>query len=200
MNRETEKADVRAMGSDPSALTTQQLWREVQNLKELLETRIDGQLETRIDGIEKAIQVAHDDLVRVPTDVQKQVGNLKELHEQRFDGEAALRDEKFASVQKQFDGNKTAVDAALAAVKEAGNKTEAGFTKQIDQLTTLFQTGINGIDGQINDLKARFDRGEGRGEGTKESKTAQQDTGKYIIAVILALIAVFSFIAGRGGI
>lgn len=177
---------------DPSARATENLLREIGSLKELVFTEIDS--------VKKAVQVAHDDLVRVPTEVQKAVGNLKELLEQSIADEASLRDEKFASVQKQFDGNKTAVDAALAAVKEAGNKTEAGFTKQIDQLVTLFQTGIKGIQGQINDLKARLDRGEGRGEGSKETKVEQRDNSKYILAILALLFSVFMFYVGRGGL
>lgn len=190
MDTKTENKELRALLSDPSALTTQQLWREIQNLKELVEARIDS--------IEKSIQVAHDDLVRVPTDVQKQVGNLKELIDQRFMQEGALRDEKFASVQKQFDGNKTAVDAALAAVKEAGNKTESAFIKQIDQLVLLFNTSTKALEVQIDDLKGRLNRGEGRGEGNKEGKTTQQDAAKYAMAVVLFIIAIVGFFLGRG--
>jgi len=178
--------------SDPTALTTAQVQREVASLKELLEARVEA--------VEKGIIIAHDDLVRVPTEVQKQVGNLRELHEQKFTEQAALRDEKFASVQKQFDGNKTAVDAALAAVKEAGNKTEAGFTKQIDQLTALFQTGIKAVQGQIDDIKINSSRGEGKGEGSKETKSEQRDNSKYLIAVLGLALAILAFIVGRGGL
>jgi hypothetical protein len=175
---------------DPSSLTTQQLWREIAALKELFNVEIES--------IKTSIKVAHDDLVRVPTEVQKQVGSLKELLEQRFRDEAALRDEKFASVQKQFDSGKTAVDAALAAVKEAGNKSEAGFTKLIDQLTVLFQTGIKGIEGQIDDLKDRFNRGEGRGEGQVTGRVSQQQLITWVLGLIVAAIVIFGFLM-RGG-
>jgi len=178
--------------TDPTALTTQLVWREVGSLKELLEARVAA--------VEKGIIVAHEDLVRVPTEVQKQVGNLKELLEQRINDEAELRDEKFAGVQKQFDGSKTAVDAALAAVKESGNKTETAFTKQIDQIVELLQANTRGLEVQIGDVKSRLDRGEGRTVGTQETKTEQRDNGRYIIAVAGLLFAILMFIVGRGGL
>jgi hypothetical protein len=138
--------------TEPSELTTQMVWREVESLKELLQARVTA--------VEKGITVAHDDLVRVPTEVEEQVSNLKALLEQRIIGEASLRDEKFAGVQKQFDGSKTAVDAALAAVKESNNKTESTFTKQIDQTQTLLNANTKGLQGQIDDLKGRFNTGK----------------------------------------
>jgi hypothetical protein len=177
---------------DPSLLTTQALWREIEHLKEFLQSQID---ETKRNQ-----ELAHENLVRVPTDVQKAVGNLRDLIERRFQDESALRDEKFAGVQKQFDEKKTAIDAALAAVKEAGNKTESAFIKQIDQLVLLFNTSTKSIEGQIDDVKDRLNRGEGRGEGTKETKTSQMDSNRLWIAVAGLALAALAFVIGRGGL
>lgn len=171
---------------DPSELTTQALWREVSALKELVFSRLDA--------IQLAIDIAHQDLVRVPTEVQKAVGNLKDLHEEKFRSveaqlinQGALRDEKFAGVQKQLTerdvrieqtarDTKTAIDAALAAQEKAGSKqtetfsesigkSEASFTKQIDQIGVRITDLTKNFDEKIDGLKQRLDRGEGRGEG-----------------------------------
>jgi hypothetical protein len=153
--------------SDPSALATQQVWREVGSLKELVFSRLEA--------IETSIRVAHEDLVRVPTDVQKQVGNLKELIDLKFDGvnnlieqEGQLRDEKFSGVQRQFESNKVAVDAALSAQKEAAGKQEASFSKQIDAQAEIIKTTVSASDGKIEDLKERLTRIEGKGEGRRD--------------------------------
>jgi len=126
--------------ADPTVLTTAQTQREVSALKELVFNRLAS--------MEKAIEVSHADLVRVPTEVQERVGNLKELHETKIASARAdsvnLHDniavqlvereklvlEKFASIQTQFlerdvrteqnaRDSKVAVDAALQAAKEA---------------------------------------------------------------------------------
>jgi hypothetical protein len=179
--------------TDPSSLTTQQLWREIAALKELVFIRLEG--------IEKAIKVAHDDLVRVPTDVMKQVGNLRDLHE-----------EKFASVQKQFQerdervkqnaqDTKVAVDAALQAAKElvalqnislaqSSAKQEASFSKQIDAQGLLIQTTAKASDDKIDDLKDRMTRIEGRGEGLNKGWIVLLGAVS-LIATIVGIVALF---------
>src|ERR1700738_2861976 len=148
-----EYRETRNSHPDPTVRTVEQLQREVSALKEL-----HG---VRLEAMDKAIQVAHDDLVRVPTDVQKAVGSLKDvlqetfkIHDEKFQSTQQLAAEKFAGIQKQFDerdvrteqsatATKIAVDAALQAQKEAAGaqnesnaaaiaKSEAATTKQID--------------------------------------------------------------------
>lgn len=207
----SEKFPSSGVSVDPTYLTTQQLWREIAALKELVFTRLAA--------MDTAIVVAHDDLVRVPTDVQKQVGNLKDLHEEKFAGvkaEFATRDalvnEKFASIQTQFKerdtraeqtskDSKVAVDAALQAAKEAVAeqnkssalaiaKSEAATAKQIDQLVVLIATTSKSSDDKINDAKERLTRIEGHGEGS-------HSTVSYIaiaISVLVGLISIATFI------
>lgn len=201
--------------SDPSELTTLALQREISSLKELLLSHV-----ARID---KSIEVAHENLVRVPTDVQKAVGNLKELHEERFISvhdkfkEAGeLRDEKFEGVEKQFKerdvrseqssvSSKVAVDAALQAAKElviqqnvsiaqANSKQEASFTKQIDQQSLLIMTTNKAVDDKINDLKERFAKIDGQGLGKKDSGTQVGVVIGYIFGAIGLIATIISVI------
>jgi hypothetical protein len=162
--------------SDPTLLTTQQLLREVSALKELVFTRLEA--------IDTSIRVSHEDLVRVPTDVQKQVAALKELMEARIDGSDRLKEEKFRNIDKRLDlveqarieqkkDTATAVDAALKAAKEAVteqntsnvlaiNKSETATTKQIDQQGVLIAQIIKNFDEKINDLKNKQVSTEGQ--------------------------------------
>ena len=195
--------------------------KQVGNLKELIEDRLDRAnkenalvrtiIETRLDGMDKAIELLQSGADKFPRLVDEKITALERLHE-----------EKFASIQKQFEerdtrteqsskDSKVAVDAALQAQKESAvaqnqsnaasiTKSEAGFIKQIDQLTVLIQTMTKAFDDKINDLKDRFNRGEGRGEGVKETKTVQLESNKFLIGVLGLLLAVLAFIVGRGGI
>src|SRR5688572_12559693 len=103
--------------SDPTPLTTAQILREINSLEKLM------------DAIEKAVTVAHENLVRVPTEVDKAIGHLRELMLEKFltiVKTFETTDQKFHNIQTQFmerdarseqaeNYTKTAVDAAFAA-------------------------------------------------------------------------------------
>lgn len=159
--------------SDPTALTTALVWREVMHLKELFESRIGA--------VEQAIEIAHNDLVRVPTDVQRAVQTLKDLHGEKFTSVQTQFGERDTRGERESRDNKVAVDAALQAAKElvaqqnnsnslAIAKSETGMTKQIDQITTLIQSGNKAVDDKFDDLKERITRIESSDEGSTKTK------------------------------
>jgi len=246
---------------DPTPLTTQALWREIAALKELFETRLQA--------VETGIEVAHGDLVRFPTEVQKQIANLKELHdskilcnehevglirqviETRLDGmDKAMQllqaiadafparidekiqslekvhEEKFRSIGVQFverdtrteqtsRDSKVAVDAALQAAKEAVGeqnrssalaiaKSEAATAKQIDQQGLLISTTAKASDEKIDDLKERLTRIEGTGTGAAGARATQQTSNSFMVAVVfgfcgvlLGIVTLIARFAGR---
>jgi hypothetical protein len=120
---------------------------------------------TKFDAFEKAIEVAHQDMVRVPTEVQKQVGSLKELHDEKFKGIATRFDERDARTKEVAELNQKAIDAALQAAKEAVAKSEAATTKQIDSLGTLIATTAKTSDDKIAAVKENVTIIESRANG-----------------------------------
>jgi hypothetical protein len=189
------RAVTEAFTLDPSALTTAQLLREISSLEKLTAQRMDA--------IEKAVTVAHENLVRVPTEVDKAIGHLKEV----VNGRLHTVDEKFRSIDKQFierdvrveqaaNDTKTRVEAAFAsqeksAAKQAESfglsigKSESATTKQIDQLGLLIQQNTKALDDKIGDIKDRLTRIEGTGKG-------RGDVWGWIVAAIGAFAAVVS--------
>jgi len=146
---------------DPTALTTQQLLRENFWLRELLETRIDG--------MDKALQLLQAFADRTPTtnDVQHEVDALREVVFQRLEGIRTQIAERDTTTEKASKDVKSAVDAAFAAAKEAVSeqnksnalsisKSEAGVTKQIDSIIELIRTTAKGVDDKISDIKERI--------------------------------------------
>jgi hypothetical protein len=133
---------------------------------------------------------------------------------------------------------KSAVDAAFAAAKEAVGeqnksnalsitKSEAGFTKQIDQLASTVTQIVKNTDDKISDLKERVLASEGKtsvsdpataralgemaasiaslktGESRNAGRTQQADEGwkgnLSIISVLIALgVALFEVFSHRG--
>jgi hypothetical protein len=137
--------------------------------------------------MEKAVEVFHADLTRVPTLLDRSITGLRELLEQivfteieklkgQLDTNRAETAEKFAGVAAQFSerdtrtdqragDTKLAVDAAFAAAKEATAKIEAGFTKQIDGMVTIIDTKTSNLDGRISDVKDMVTNMTGRSKG-----------------------------------
>lgn len=190
--------------ADPSHLTTAQLLREIGSLKELVYTRIEA--------IEDAAKLSHEDFVRAPTEVQQKLASLKELLLDKINYAEKIRDEKLFYIEKQFtlveqsrieqkQDTRTAVDDALKAAKElvaqqnegnilAINKREAATTKQMDQQEVLLQQIKSALEDKINDVKERQIKREGIGFGKKMAGTeliAWISVGILIIGFLISL-------------
>jgi uncharacterized coiled-coil protein SlyX len=208
MTEEIERdANGRFSKSDPTRLTHELVEAAIMSLQRIIEVRIAA--------VEKAIEISHDDLVRVPTTVDRAVSQLRELLESKLAANdqsvQGLRDnllEKIRGIQGQITETnaratladqykQTALDAALKSaqtlveqaidhVKESIKKTEDLFTKQIDAINaSVVQAGKTG-DKEVADVKTRLGAIEGRTNGIGQS-------GVFVVgafAVISAVAAV----------
>lgn len=192
--------------SDPSALTTQQLLRVVSSLDAVFTERLEG-VRVRLDAMDKAYTLFHEDLVRVPTQTDRAVAQLKELHEKMFTEKFATIEEKLISLQIRLEerdervkqaalDTKIGVDAALAAQEKsvskqneanamATAKSEEQFTRQIEQLRLLQDTTTRAMSEKIDDVKDLVLRGEGRHTGISAS-----------LGTIFAIIGAIGVIVG----
>jgi uncharacterized phage infection (PIP) family protein YhgE len=150
-------------------------------------------LTARMDEVQRAINLAHEDSVRIPTEVQKQIGSLRELLTSVIAGNDSVYMEKFSSINTMFVerdkrtekmevATATAVSAALQAAKELSAeqgkafaqsiaKSEAATSKQLEQLTVMQQAGNKTSDDKTNDLKER----QGIFERQMAERLAQSD-------------------------
>lgn len=159
---------------DPTILTTEQLRREIGALRAILEARLDAG--------DKAVELLHEDVLRRlelgVSSVEAEIKAGAALREERlrsiterladFGDEVKTRfQERDTRSEREARDNKTAVDAAFAAQKEAvaeqnksialaNDKSEASFTKQIDQIVILIQTTNQAVSDKIDDLKEQF--------------------------------------------
>lgn len=152
---ENDREDRRDRGifvapADPTPLTTQQLFQAIGALEKLITTRLDG--------MDKAMELFNANITRVPTDTDKQISHLKALHEEMFQTTAVrlegieqqicangvLNREKFEGIQKQFDERDTrqrdssvqtekAVGTAMQAAEKAVEKQNEAFSLSIDK-------------------------------------------------------------------
>jgi hypothetical protein len=135
---------------DPTPRTTQQVLRENFWLRELLETRLSG--------MDKALQLLQAFADRTPTtmDVQHQVTTLREVVVERFNG-----------IKTQLTDRDTAVSAAFAAAKEAASeqnksntmaisKSETAVSERLKGIDETNKTNFKAVDNKIDDMKDRL--------------------------------------------
>jgi hypothetical protein len=150
---------------DPSALTTQQLLRENFWLRELLETRLNG--------MDKAILLLQAFADRTPTtmDIQHEVTALRDLTLEKFEGIKTQFRERDARTEKTEKDSIKAVDAAFASADKAITKTENNFTKQFDEQGKRIEAAEKKSDEKNDDLKVRLTVIEARTQGMTQQKT-----------------------------
>jgi len=183
---------------EPSGLSVDNLHNLLRTSLDELDRRLATEVaavqhafETRLNAIDKATDKFEANLVRVPTDVDKQVGQLKALVEAWFETSAGriesfssslnaleeLHAEKFASVAQQFKerdtrseresrDNKVAVDAAFAAQKEAASEQNKSNTLAITKSEAATAETLNK---QADLFKSTTDALGARIEDVKES-------------------------------
>lgn len=188
----------------PTRLTMAMLFREVASL--------ESKLGIRIDALHDAQAKFEENLVRVPTEVQKAVGSLKELHGQRFDAIDARLVERDSRRAAEKQAAEAALAAALQATKElstsqdianaeALRKAQESVNEQIGSIRSILDTRFGAIGDQIAAINSRLDRGEGMLGGGRERQTDQRlNTGllvgaaSLVVAIILASVAVITLV------
>lgn len=164
---------------DPTLRTTEQLLREISLVREIFASELKGLktvIETRLDGMDKAIELLQVRSDKIPMHIAGEVGQLQKLHDEKFHSIETQFLERDTRTEQTSRDSKVAVDAALQAAKEAVGeqnksnalaiaKSEAAFTKQIDQIGILVSTMAKTSDDKIDDLKSRVQSMEGRDKG-----------------------------------
>jgi hypothetical protein len=175
---------------DPTILTTQQLTRAIESVREILEARLDA--------MDKSVVLLQNTVDKSPT-----IAEIFAKHEEKFHSiEVQFRERDIRTEQSAKD-SKVAVDAALQAAKEAVGeqnkssalaiaKSETGTTKQIDAIISLITATTKGIDEKIDDIKDRFNKIENYQQAESGRAKGMGDTWGYIVGAIGLAIAVIS--------
>jgi chaperonin cofactor prefoldin len=193
---ESKQMEGRVPVPDPTILTTQQLLREIATSREVVEIHVNGvreTIETRIGAMDKAIVLLQTATEKFPHQVEAAVRQLQSLHEEKFRSIAQQFVERDTRAEQTSRDSKVAVDAALQAAKEAVGeqnksnalaiaKSEATFTKQIDQIGVIIGGMQKGLDDKIDDIKARLQAIESQKKGSNE-------VWGYLVAAIGIIIA-----------
>ena len=141
---------------DPTVLTTQALFREIAQLRELFNTKIDTITQTVDAALDNATNARN---------------GVREILEQRIDAVTVLYEAKLDLIERQRVEQKSdtaaAVQAALSAAKEAVKeqttasersiaKSEAATTKQLEGQQVTAASAAGEVRRSIDDLKERI--------------------------------------------
>ena len=204
---------------DPTARTIETLQRDIGASREIVEASNLGTrevLETRLDGMDKAIKLLQETTDRIPQFIKESIRQLEALHDEKFTSIDEQISIQFAGIATQFQerdkrteqlslADKTAIAAALQAQKEAAGaqnesntaaitKMETNFIKLIDQGQNLLQAMAKGFDDKINDVKSRLDKGEGTNAGYGTSWGVFLGLGGFILALVTFATVMFKLL------
>lgn len=169
---------------DPSQLTTQMVWREIGSLKELIQAELSA--------VKKGIEVAHDDLVRVPTEVQKVTSSLEQLMQTKINYEHKIADLQIQFLEKQFTWLEKFRAEQNASNILSTSKSEISFTKQVDQLTGLVHTINSNLGDKIGEVKERFNISDSAIKSKAEGVKDFRDWIPWIITIIMFLYFIYN--------
>ena len=183
---------------DPTVRTSEQLLREISLVREIVDSQVSGVrlvFETRLNGMDKAIELLQVRSDQIPTNISCAVAQLKALHDEKFSSINTQLVEKDKRIDQTSRDNNVAVQAAFSAAKEAVgeqnksnalaiSKSEATFTKQIDQTGTVLSTMQKNNDDKFSDLKDRLAAVEVRLTAAEGQRKGIGDAWGVIVAIV----------------
>ncbi len=184
---------------DPTELTTDQLRRELNGLRELLETRLDA-----IDE-RHALLRAH--IEAIPVDIDRRILHLRELHDERFNFIQKQFIERDLRAQTRADAMQRNISDAMVAQKEASaaqfqsitaaiTKSDASSVKQIDGLLTLVNSISTATNEKIGVINGRLDRGDGLIRGGEGVRTEARLNVGAVASMVSAGVVLTTAFAG----
>lgn len=166
---------------DPTALTLDLLQREIAQLLQLLDARMEKINQSILDQKElRNAQLAG---------VQQQLSHAESLRKELKDDNEKNIDKALTGVEKATDKLESNITRLFAQLAETGKADMQGLRRDID-----------GLKDRINDNKERVVGVENQRTGMVEGRAGMTDTMRLTITVVLGLIAVIGFVlAQRGG-
>lgn len=161
-------------------------------------------IETALRSVAEAGKIFQTQVNQMPTETAKSIDHLRGLQQEKFDSIQRQFDERDIRSRASETAASVAVTAALQAQKEAAAqqqesnsvgiaKSENATTKQLDGILALFSTTNAGTSDKLAAINARLDRTEGKSTGLSSNLA----TGIAAIAVLVALLSATGVFSGN---
>lgn len=166
---------------DPTTLTTEQLTRAIDSLKELLSDRINA--------------------------LKDVVDERFKTHLEMFESVQTQFKERDTRSERESKDNKVAVDAAFAAQKEAAAKQDESNAKAIDKSEKSTGETIKMLVGKIDELQERVTRAEGKADAAQTAAVTatamkagdvadRRGSNSFALAIAVAISSAVLAVAG----
>ena len=178
---------------DPTTLTTLQLTQQINSLKELMEQQDAGlvqNLETRLAGMDKAIELLQTRSDKLPVFIADQIAALRLLHEERFNSIAQQFKERDTRTDQLATASTVAINAALQAAKEAVVNQNISNEKAIAKSEANTTKLLDNLDTKIIDLKESIGALKNQGIGQTAQKESQNNDASFYVAALAVIVAI----------
>jgi hypothetical protein len=154
---------------DPSEVTSDAIDRRVENIKEVLDAKIDG--------MAKAVEVFQADLTRVPTQLDRAVAGLRDLVEARMLQHAndlqAIKElvsersnDRLTIINTRFEG----MDKAIKLLHDQQEGRQQAIDATVNQLRSLHDERFNSIGTQFTERDRRVEQLKEAADTTNEER------------------------------
>lgn len=169
-------------------------------------------LEARLNGMEKANGLVHENAVKVPSEVDDKVRHLRELNESQFTAIHHLLRERDTRFTADKQASEQAISAAFQAAEKAAiaqnvantsaiGKSEVQMREQITALQGQIRSSVEATNDKIANLTGRLDRGEAALAGSANFRSEQRLNVGYIwgivggvVGLIMAMVGIAAFV------
>lgn len=171
---------------DPTALTTDQLRRELANLREIIEARLDG--------MDVAMELHLEALPALRIHIDKVVAHLRDLMDEKFRAVDQQFQSRDWSSEKSDRAGREALEAALISAKELVNATTLASSTASAKSEESFTKQLDAANARITELKERVDRSSGIDMGAQAKAESKRSDSTLIIGIASAGIAFIAVI------
>jgi hypothetical protein len=169
-------------------------WKDTEKRNQIA---IETALTARMDTLEEL----RARLARMPKEWSEDIGHLRGIQNEKFDSVQRQFDERDSRAEASEKAAKLAVDAALSAQKEAAaaqnasnaaaiQKSEAATTKQLDGILALLGQNNNSLNDKIVAITGRLDRNEGKDTGQGRSQATLIAVAAVVVSVVVGGFAI----------
>jgi len=198
---------------DPTLLTTAALTREITALRDSMSLNLKGEvaaITARLDAGDKATALLEKERDRQPAEIESRIRQHEAVEAERYNailekfvGVRAVQEERKIQAEKLADATDKALQAALAAAKEAVLTSTLTFKESIAKSEGTTSEMLSGLGAKISEQGDRLTRVESTAQGVaiaigsgRAERVEKQGASSFTLAIIVAVSGILLGLVG----